>query len=342
MAQFSQFGGTWSFRTSVSSSWQPWLSFFQRCLFIVGWPFCFLQPSILWYGRYGSWSKFLRGELRLKNTMLRATRCWTSKDTMPLAAPGRFGSDSDPDNSQHTSAMLRLVAGYRPSRPWKYTWDWYVRDVWLLKHAKVSYSALRAFLLASLGLQFTFSFSLPVAIRLFNGHGFMPALLETISERHWYTHYEACAHSWRVLLKFLSRAVRLRVSTKLWWKLCQAWRGVRTKNKRRLWWFEKVRTQKDDTAFVKSGFSFSPCLSPSNMVRLPDLRLWSHRWWAKYGWMCPFIPSIRPETGVTKDSFDRTKQSPKLRKTLMDRCNQTLVRSSTIWALSSMKCSRTS
>ena len=148
-----------------------------------------LFAAFLWYG---SWSNFLRGELRLKNTMLlRATRlCWTSKDTISrlwlrqvqiltliiLGIPQPcFDLWLDTNLQDHGNI-------------WKYTWDWYVWDVWLLKHAKVSYSALRAFLLASLGLQFTCSFSLPVAIRLFNGHGFMPALLETISERHWYTH----------------------------------------------------------------------------------------------------------------------------------------------------------
>ena len=123
--------------------------------------------------------------------LLRATRlCWTSKDTISrlwlrqvqiltliiLGIPQPcFDLWLDTNLQDHGNI-------------WKYTWDWYVWDVWLLKHAKVSYSALRAFLLASLGLQFTCSFSLPVAIRLFNGHGFMPALLETISERHWYTH----------------------------------------------------------------------------------------------------------------------------------------------------------
>eukprot|EP00435_Cladocopium_sp_Y103_P059893 s207_g21.t1 len=113
-----------------------------------------------------------------------AIRIWNAPLYHPLHADVPFQPLEMSDENRIRFVGQQTLYGFRN---YPYEKDAYAHDLTVLMHTKVCYSALRVFLQVSLAGPVAFPFYMCIAIRLLNGHGYMPALLETISERHWYT-----------------------------------------------------------------------------------------------------------------------------------------------------------
>ena len=75
------------------------------------------------------------------------------------------------------------------------TWNNYRLELETLFRTNVCYTAWQVFLFVAVCGQVATSFLATVAVRLLNGADYLPALVETANERHWYLYLSALAHN---------------------------------------------------------------------------------------------------------------------------------------------------